>query len=186
MRPPLTYYGGKQTLALYILKRIPPHAVYVEPFAGGAAVLFAKEPSAVEVLNDTNREIMTFYKVLQTDFEALQQLIRHTLHSRKLHQDAAVILQNPDLFTPVKIARAVRVQATMSYGSRLFGAFGYDLQKSATTRKMQNKKALFGPELKQRLERVTLENDNAIRIIKRYDGVNTFFYLDPPYINCAQ
>ncbi len=45
---------------------------------------------------------------------------------------------------------------------------------------------MFLPELKQRLERVTLESDNAIRIIKRYDSINTFFYLDPPYINCSQ
>lgn len=41
MRTPLTYYGGKQMLAKQIVAQMPAHRVYLEPFAGGAAVLFA-------------------------------------------------------------------------------------------------------------------------------------------------
>lgn len=52
MRTPITYYGGKQTLLKYILPLIPPHERYTEAFCGGCAVLFAKEPSKCEVIND--------------------------------------------------------------------------------------------------------------------------------------
>ncbi len=68
MKTPITYYGGKQKLASTIVPLIPEHTLYNEPFAGGAAIMFAKEPSELEVLNDTNKELINFYKVLQQDF----------------------------------------------------------------------------------------------------------------------
>ncbi len=47
-----------------------PHTVYVEPFAGGAALLFAKERRKItdkshyrEVINDTNNLVVNFYRV---------------------------------------------------------------------------------------------------------------------------
>ena len=55
---PLCYIGGKNRLASKIISLLPEHTTYVEPFAGGAQVLFHKEPSHVEVLNDRDREIV--------------------------------------------------------------------------------------------------------------------------------
>jgi DNA adenine methylase len=40
MRTPITYYGGKQNMARIIVPLLPPHRLYCEPFAGGAAVFF--------------------------------------------------------------------------------------------------------------------------------------------------
>jgi DNA adenine methylase len=54
MRTPLSYYGGKQRLATQILGIIPEHRIYCEPFRGGAAIFFAKEPAPAEVVNDAN------------------------------------------------------------------------------------------------------------------------------------
>jgi len=58
MKTPLSYYGGKQTLASRIPGLIPPHRLYCEPFSGGAAVFFAKEQSKVEIINDTDGELV--------------------------------------------------------------------------------------------------------------------------------
>lgn len=54
LKTPITYYGGKQMMCGKIVPLIPKHRLYCEPFAGGAAIYFAKEPSELEVLNDTN------------------------------------------------------------------------------------------------------------------------------------
>ena len=48
---------GKTHLAQRIAAELPEHRVYVEPFAGGAQVLFAKDLSEVEVVSDLDPEI---------------------------------------------------------------------------------------------------------------------------------
>ena len=54
-KTPITYYGGKQSMLRDILPLIPEHQIYVEPFFGGGAVFWAKEPTKCEVINDEQR-----------------------------------------------------------------------------------------------------------------------------------
>ncbi len=104
LRTPITYYGGKQKLATKIVSVIPKHNLYCEPFVGGAAVFFTKVASPVEVINDTNRELMNFYRVVKDDFVSLEKEIRISLHSRDLHRKASVIYNNPHMFSEIKRA----------------------------------------------------------------------------------
>jgi DNA adenine methylase len=165
MRTPLSYYGGKQQLATRILGMIPEHQVYCEPFCGGAAIFFAKEPSKVEIINDTNGEIINFYEVLRRDFVALEREIEISLHSRKQHHHAEVVYANPDMFDRVKRAWAVWMLANISYGSKLNGCFGYD-RTGTTSKKMANKRSKFNANYAIRLQKVQIECGDALRIIQ--------------------
>jgi DNA adenine methylase len=185
MRTPLSYYGGKQTLAKTILGLIPPHRLYCEPFLGGAAIFFAKEPSKVEIINDTNGEIVNFYEVLQRDFTALEKEIAITLHSRDRHRQARVIYENPDMFDRVKRAWAIWLLANSSYGCMLDGGFGYD-RTGGTSKKLANKRANFSIDYAVRLQRVQIECCDALKIIRSRDVADAFFYLDPPYVGSDQ
>lgn len=98
MKTPITYYGGKQRMLPYILPLIPEHRLYAEPFAGGAAVFFAKPPSVVEVLNDTNRQLITFYEVMKTQYQKLKKKIEASLYSRENHRYAQIIYDNSRFF----------------------------------------------------------------------------------------
>lgn len=70
-------------------------------------MFFAKNPSEVEVINDTNRELINFYEVVRDSFPALEHEVSLSLHSRDMHRRAEVIYANPDMFDRVKRAWAV-------------------------------------------------------------------------------
>lgn len=65
---------------------MPDHSCYVEPFAGGAALLFAREPAKVEVLNDINGELVCTYRVVQHHLEELVRQFKWALASRKMFE----------------------------------------------------------------------------------------------------
>jgi DNA adenine methylase len=186
MRTPLTYYGGKQRLAKTILGLIPEeHSIYCEPFAGGAAIFFAKAPSKVEVLNDTNGELINFYEVCKRDFTALEKEIAVSLHSRRQHEWAEVIYANPDRFDRIKRAWSIWMLANMSYDSQLDGKFKY-CRKGQTTKTINHKRESFDVDYAVRLQNVQIECCDALRVIKSRDTKETFFYLDPPYVGADQ
>ena len=183
LKTPISYYGGKQKLASRIIELIPEHTLYCEPFIGGAAVFFAKEPSDIEVLNDVNKELINFYKVVQNDFVSLEKEIRITLHSRDLHRKASVIYNHPDMFSEIKRAWAVWVLSTQSFSAQLDSSFGFDKSKNTTTKKIINNRDRFTEDMAIRLQNVNLECADALYVIRSRDTGDSFFYCDPPYFN---
>src|SRR6202142_2044832 len=68
MKVPLKTHGGKHYLAQKIIALMPPHTHFVEPYAGGLAVLLAKSCEGVsEVVNDLNGTFTNFWQVLQDE-----------------------------------------------------------------------------------------------------------------------
>ncbi len=183
MKSAITYYGGKQKLVSTILPLFPEHLLYNEPFCGGAALFFAKEPSEVEVLNDTNKELINFYKVMRQDFVSLQKMVYITLHSRAQHRDAWTIYNNSHLFNDLQRAWAVWVLAGQGFASKLDGSWGFDKIKGTTSKKVANKGLQFTEEYAIRLQNVQLECADALYIIKSRDHSQAFHYCDPPYYN---
>lgn len=164
-----------------ILPLIPEHSLYCEPFCGGAAVFWAKEPSKVEVINDLNTEVINFYRVLKLHFDELYSLVQSTIHSRQLYDDARVISSNPHLFSEVKRAWAFWVNTSQSFSSIIGGGWAYARKENTCEKKVDNAKLRFQEVFSNRLSRVQIESQDALRVIKSRDSVDTFFYCDPPY-----
>lgn len=183
LKTPVTYYGGKQKMVKHILPLIPVHNLYCEPFCGGAAIFFAKEPSEVEVLNDTNRELINFYRVVQNEFVSLEKEIQITLHSRDQFRKASVVYNNSDMFTDVKRAWALWTLASQGFAAQIDSSWGYDVAKNCTPKKLGNKKRMFTSDLAIRLQDVQIECADALYIIRSRDSDASFFYVDPPYFN---
>lgn len=183
LKTPISYYGGKQKMASRILPLIPKHELYCEPYCGGAAILFAKPPSKIEVINDLNSEVVIFYKVVKTKFKQLQKEIRATLHSRELHRKARFIFIHPHLFTDIERAWAVWVNSVQSFSSILGSTWSCGVKSNTSEKKTQAKKLAFTKELAERLEHVQIECRDALEVIKTRDSRKSFHFIDPPYFN---
>lgn len=188
MKTPVTYYGGKQRMIPFILPLIPAHKKYVEAFAGGAAVFFAKRPSAVEILNDKNGNVANFYRVMKTDFNRLTSAIEATLHCEHTYKEARKIYRNPGDFTPLRRAWAFWVGSAMSFGGMLFTSFQIacnSADKGNPGRSTQNKKNYFR-RTAGRLDGTMILEKDALSVLRKFNQVDTFAYLDPPYIGVNQ
>lgn len=184
MKTPISYYGGKQKLVRHILPLIPPPAPgeqYVEPFCGGAAIFWAKRPHPAEVINDYDLRVCNFWHCVKYEFEALQWLVKNTMHSEEEHRRAGEVLKaGLNWHDKAEFAWAFWVQANMSFGNTFNSGFAFDNygKNSSST---ANKRAAFTRALSARLARVEIFNRDALDLIRLKDEPNTFFYLDPPY-----
>ncbi|SFC45072.1 DNA adenine methylase [Flexibacter flexilis DSM 6793] len=120
-KTPISYYGGKQQMASKIAKAIPAHQLYCEPFFGGGAVYFAKEPSEIEVIGDKNEVVANFYQVAQDEdlFPLLQKLVVATPYARREWAEARNVWRNADCFSDLKKAWAFRVLSAMCFSSSI-------------------------------------------------------------------
>jgi len=86
VKSPVCRIGGKAMLTGWLLRHVPSHTVYCEPFAGGASLLFAKPESKVEILNDIDNCLISLYRCIQNaDKRAkLVQLLNETPYSRSV------------------------------------------------------------------------------------------------------
>ncbi len=81
VKPILKWVGGKRQLLDEIEQRLPKKiSYYVEPFIGGGAVLFDKQPQQVRI-NDYNEELINVYRVVRDNpNELIKEL---TVHEEK-------------------------------------------------------------------------------------------------------
>jgi site-specific DNA-adenine methylase len=71
IRPAIKCHGGKYYLAKWIIENFPKdyeNMSYIEPFCGGASVLFNKKPSKFECINDSNFALYCIYLSLKLNF----------------------------------------------------------------------------------------------------------------------
>ena len=190
MRTPITYYGGKQRLCSTIINMMPKHDIYVEPFFGGGSVFWAKEPSKVEVINDIESRVIVFYKQVVNNFEELHNRISNTLHSEAEWLRARRIYYRNGEHSAANVfdvdkAWAFWVLTNMGYSGSPNCGWKWDNAGSTPTL-INNKRKEFTAALKNRLATVQISCRDAITVIEQRDTPKTFFYLDPPYINCCQ
>ena len=182
LKTPITYYGGKQRMARRICNLIPKHILYCEPYCGGCAVFFHKEPSTIEVLNDINAHVINFFTVLKKDFGMLKVIIDCTPYSRQQLQTAKHVLKYHEHYDTIKKARAFWVLCNMSFSGMLSGGYKYTRHSNKNTKAFTNKKLRFDSSLAKRLDNVDFECNEALKVIQSRDHKEAFFFIDPPYI----
>lgn len=186
--PPLKTHGGKRYLADWIISHLPPHRTYVEPHAGGLAVLLAKEPEGVsEVVNDLNGALTNFWRVLQSEeaFGLLERRLSATPFYEREWEAAGEMLAVPPA-SEVMWAWAFFVRCRQSLAGRM-KTFA-PVSTSRTRRGMNEQvsawlSAVEGlPAVHDRLKRVLVLNRDGCEVIRQFDVPDAVLYVDPPYV----
>ena len=176
IKPAFGSPGGKFFIAGKLVKLIPEHTVYVEPFTGGGSVFFRKKPSAKEVINDFDKDIVFLYRFLK----------HHTEEDISILKRMDWVISK-DKF--LKFRDKLKAGEKMSKHERFFTLMNlkaysdagemktFDDRKEGRSLQILSRIAPF----KERLKNTIIENMDYKEVIKKYDSPNTFFYIDPPY-----
>lgn len=186
MKPPFSYYGGKQRMASKIIPLIPKHTVYAEPFGGSGTILFGKPWPTVnstdsyrEYFNDKNELVYNFFKQLRENGQKLCEQILLTPHSEMEHK----IAKNFDC-DDLEKARRFFINVNQSFSNNLGsgwsrGVYGRNLGSTWYQK-------IDLPKYLDRIGSISFACADAITFIKQMDSPQTFFYCDPPYPDADQ
>lgn len=181
--PPVRYPGAKWRLADWIMATFPPHLKYIEPYCGGASVLFQKPPAYIEVINDLDQEVVNFFEVLRNRADELVRAVELTPFARQEYLQSFEPAE--DL---LERARRFYVRSRQAFG-------GQGKQTGWRTQQNMNRGKRLIDEWNEvdhlwaaanRLKQVHIECDEALKVIRRYDDEKTLFYVDPPYVGTSR
>ena len=181
MKSFLSYLGGKSLLANKIIPKIPKHTCYCEVFAGAAWLLFKKDESEVEIINDINKDLVTLYRVIKNHLEEFIRYLKWILVARD--EFARFKAENPETLTDIQKAVRFYYLLRTGYGAKVVGqSFSIGPTRPSSLNLLRIEEELSAAHL--RLSRVYIENLPYQRLIERFDRSETFFYIDPPYYGC--
>lgn len=175
----ITYrqYGGKASIAKWIVSHFPEHRVYLECCAASAAVLLAKPRSFVEIINDLDEMVMQMWQAIKSQPEQLAALLWATPYAAANWRDQPVS----------DIDQAVLL---MAQGAQFYCGNGnsstWSLDKCAAPHKP--KAEVWADWFRRilpaanRMRGVSLLHEDALVAIQRvYRDPEALIYVDPPY-----
>ena len=192
MTAPIPWYGGKSLLARRIAELLPPHRVYVEVFAGSAAVMFAKGPSHLEVWNDRDDGLVHFFRTLREQPDALAEAVTLTPFSRsefrtcyRTWRDAAGVERARRWY--VAVAQSFTAKAPGSGGG---GGGSWRCEYAGASHLPAPRDFAASVDVlrrcAERFRAVQVEQLDWRDVLDRYDSPQACFYLDPPYVHATR
>ena len=187
----LPYMGGKSgpsAVSAWINSLVPweRDSVYCEPFCGMLGILLSRSPVAVEIANDLDHRIVTWWKVMRDHTDELARRLMLTPASREeMLRALAVIDGEEPVEDEVELARCVSVVLSEKFDhslgsntkswSVIFNGRSRYSNGCATV-------ALRLHALADRMREVRLESKPAEELLERLAVVpEAVIYCDPPY-----
>jgi len=144
-------------------------------------MLFKKDESEVEIINDINSDLVTLYRVVKHHLEEFVRYFKWTLTARD--EFDRLKKENPETLTDIQRSARFYYLIKNGYGSRMVSpTFSISTTRKSNFNLLRIEEELSNAHL--RLARVIIENRPYKNIIERFDKPHTFFYIDPPYYDC--
>lgn len=176
----IRYPGAKSKQLDFIYDCFPAKETYdcfVDLFGGGGSVLMNAPVTKKDIYNDIDEEIVNFFRVLRTNGAELMEALRLTPYSRTEYDDAFIFDARDD---EIERARKTAIKAQFSYGGQGGGFKAYEREVSIT---QMYKNWIDGLSFViDRFRSVTIENMDALKLLKKVDSPKTLVYVDPPYL----
>ncbi len=190
MNSPLKRIGGKYFMVKNLKMFVPKHEVYIEPFFGAGHFFFAKRPSKIEIINDIDSNVYTFFKVLQDENKSkeLIRLLENTPYSREVFKNTQQEIKTE--LDDIIRAKDFFILARMSFAGGIISGFSYGVDVKFTKSFTNIVAHLF--QIRERLKNAIIEKLDFFDLWNRYiSDIETkkrisFIYLDPPYVNSTR
>ena len=183
----LPYMGGKQMMVTRLIPLIPEHAAYVEVFGGGAALLLNKPPSSIEVYNDLDGELVNLFETVRNSPDEFVKRAEFLLYSRELNEKWKADLKE-NRHPEDSVERALRFWYLMrsSFAAHPYKGWAFsETDNRSRPESMWNTLQSLKP-IHERLKMVEIDHLDFERCIKNRDAPETFFFLDPPYLEAEE
>lgn len=187
-RPFIKWVGGKQKIILELLKRVPEegrYSRYIEPFAGGSALLYRLKFKEA-IINDINSELINTYQQVKDYPLKLSQLLESYENNEETFYRIREMDRDPDYhLKTTKLERAARfIYLNKTCFNGLYrvnskGHFNTPFGRYKTD-SYKNQELLEVDSEFFNLKDVQFLNTDFVEVLSLADE-NTFIYLDPPY-----
>ncbi|MDR3439864.1 DNA adenine methylase [Telmatospirillum sp.] len=176
-------FGSKARVAQQILALVPSNKrVWVEVFAGSAAVTLAKAPHPVEHINDLSGHVTNLFRVVRDPILrlALQEAIEMTPYAQS---ELIACRQEMRQEDPVEWARRFLVVSWLSVNGCHTGNTGFRLNRDQDWHlRVWNRLGDRIAAACRRLKEVTIHSRHCLEIVKVFgDLPDAVLFLDPPY-----
>ena len=178
------YMGCKYAMLDKILPLLPKADSFIEVFGGTGTVLLNRPSSKIEVFNDRNSGVVSFFRALREDPEELIRRIELTPYSREDFVNFKMGSKNKTFTTDMERAHAWYCAIAMSYAgnTRTFQRWRDGSNHSMSVARLHERLPFLGL-IRDRFQSVIIENLDWRECIDDYDQPGAVFYLDPPYVD---
>lgn len=180
---PFRWVGGKSRLRKHIIELLPKHSCYLELFSGAAWVLFGKKPSDVEIINDIDQDIMSFFRVVKERPEELIASFEWELVSRAEFNRLRDL--DPSSLTDIQRAHRFYYLIMAGWGGEMnYPRFTSSITDGGGGNRLVGALRTLRSRLEpvhRRLSTVLIECLDWRECFDRYDRQGVVAYVDPPY-----
>lgn len=173
LNSPYGRMGGKSRLKKTIIKFFPSNyenMTYIEPFFGGGSLFFYKKPSKKEIINDLDKDIYTLINGFKKyDGNKISNSINDDYNKDKFLK----IMDFKPTNEYENFIKVLVLNKTSFFSDNITFAYRDGKEKKINTN--------YDDKYKIRLKDTIILNKDYKDVIKKYDSINSFFYLDPPY-----
>lgn len=179
----IAWIGGKTRMAEHVAKMCSgiPHDIYVEPFCGGASVYFEKAPANINILNDTNGNLVNLFDQLKDNTDEFLFKLFHTVKSKEKFDEYKKIYRKHSFKDIPPVDRAIIYFYLITY---TYAADESSLHFAFSDRKIlyQIFSNLIRCAEKLNSSSTSILNKDYKYILQKFmKKKNVLFFLDPPY-----